>query len=484
MKRDYMKIAEKITIVAAVVGAALCISGCGNSIVSSQDYGGGIEVRPLGREVGAYTAPAAPGEDAHSPPAEPAGELAFSQALARVLMYNPELRGFSWDVRIAGARSLQAGLWPNPELQFDLEEIGGTGQRSGFDGAETTLALSQPIELGGKRQRRMEVAGAHQRLAQWEYEARRLEVYGRASKAFSQVVAGQQRVRLAGQQVELAERLSLAVAGRVEAGKDSPIEKTKSQIELSNSRIELASASAELEAARRRLVCLWSAEEPEFTEAVGTLDEIAEPGPYAGLRELTLKHPRVARWDDEIAAAKARLELEKAQATPDIAVVGGLRRLEEADENTLVLGLAIPLPLFDRNQAGRMEASYALAKTRELAREAEARILAQLADAHGRMVSTGHQVQALREEILPNAARAFEATLTGYERGKFDYLSVLDSQRTLFEVRQRAITSLVEYHKARADVESLIGQRLAVAGRENVSVANQEKLLQENSYER
>jgi cobalt-zinc-cadmium efflux system outer membrane protein len=93
------------------------------------------------------------------------------QALALALLQNPELRAFAWDVRAAEARTLQAGLRPNPELGLEVENIAGTGVLQGGQSAETTLRLNQVIELGGKRARRLQVAAVERDLAAWDYEA-------------------------------------------------------------------------------------------------------------------------------------------------------------------------------------------------------------------------------------------------------------------------------------------------------------------------
>jgi len=111
--------------------------------------------RPLGKELDTFEAPAKPGAAANARPiAEATGVITLRQALALALMHNRELKVFSWDVRISQARQLQASLPPNPELEVEVEEVGGPGDRSGFDGAETTIQLSQLIELGDKRKKR------------------------------------------------------------------------------------------------------------------------------------------------------------------------------------------------------------------------------------------------------------------------------------------------------------------------------------------
>ncbi len=136
------------------------------------------ERRSLVQEFSTFQAPAKPMETPDVPEiAEPAGSITLRQALALALMHNPELKAFSWDVRVSEARQLQASLWPNPELEVEVEEVGGQGQRSGFDAAETTIQLSQLIELGDKRNKRTKLASMEKELAGWDYEARRLDVF-------------------------------------------------------------------------------------------------------------------------------------------------------------------------------------------------------------------------------------------------------------------------------------------------------------------
>jgi cobalt-zinc-cadmium efflux system outer membrane protein len=63
----------------------------------------------------------------------------------------------------------------------------------------------------------------------------------------------------------------------------------------------------------------------------------------------------------------------------------------------------------------------------------------------------------LREQILPAAEESFEAVNLGYRSGKFGFLEVLDTQRTLFEVRGQYVEALAAYHRAKAEVERVIG---------------------------
>ncbi len=436
-------------------------SGCANKISNN--------VRPrhssLGEDYKTYQPPRE-ARDVPSDtlePVEPNGVITLSQALSLALMHNPELRAFSWEVRAAEARALQAGLWPNPELEVEVEEVGGTGDRSGFDGAETTIQLRQLIELGDKLGTRVRLASLEKEISRRDYEAKRLEVFTLVARAFVETLGAQERLALANDMLRLSEELVGTVSQRVEAGKDSPVEKTKAIVVLADTRIRHQQAKRNLEFARRRLAATWAGTSPRFEKAQGRLEPV-QPVPQADeLMDLTAGNPDVVRSALAVDKQKAALELEKARAVSDITLSGGLQRFEEANDNAVVFGLSVPLPISDRNQGGRLEATYNLARAKEEHKAARTAIQVELADACRSASNAYDEVVELEQNVLPSAESVFEASKEGYSQGKLDYLNLLDAQRTLFEAKVQFIDALVSYHRAIADVERLIGRDLDTA---------------------
>ncbi|MHC4692189.1 MAG: TolC family protein [Planctomycetota bacterium] len=421
------------------------------------------EPRPLGDHFSTFQPPAKPEATSDIPEiAEPTGDITLREALALALMYNPELRAFSWDVRASQARHLQARLWPNPSLMVEVEEVGGTGQRSGFDAAETSIQLSQPIDLSDKRGKRTKLASLEQELAGSDYEAKRLDVFTEVSISFIEVLAAQDRFGLAEEQRQLSEEVLDTVTKRVEAGKDSPLEKTKAAVALSNIKIQHQKAIRNLEFARKQLAFTWAGKEAVFKSAAGRLDpdKLSPIPPVDELLDLTLENPDITRWSLEIEKYKAALELEKAKAISDVKLKGGLQRFNETDDNAVVFGVTIPLPISDRNQAGKLEAAYNLARAREKQKAAHIRIQMELAKAYRALSIAYTEAIGLEDDVLKGAERVFEASKTGYQQGKLDYLNVLDAQRTLFQAKAKYIDALTSYHTAKADVERLIGRPL------------------------
>ena len=403
---------------------------------------------------------------------EPADELTLRNALALTLVHNPQLKAFSWEIRISEADKLQASLRPNPELGFEAEGIGVSGE------TETTLALSQLIEMGDKRRKRMRFASVGRELAAMDYEARRLDILTQVDKSFIDVLAAQRGAELAGQLVVLSEQVLDTVTTRVEAGKDSPIEQTRSEIALANSRIEHTQAKQNLIASRKTLASFWGSEQPVFEKAVGAFDEV-KPVPSAdALAELIGNNPDLARWAVEIEQRRAAFQLEKARGKQDITVSGGVKYLDETGDSGMVVGVSIPIPFFNSNQGGRLRAINRLAQASEQQRAAEIRINVALTMAHLSLSNAYTTTTELKNNVLQKAQTLFDAAQEGYEYGKFDYLDLLAAQQTGFEARRRYLDSLADCHKARADVERLIGQ--SVDNPDNIGETQKEsaKILQ------
>jgi len=394
---------------------------------------------------------------------EPTSVIMLRQVLSLSLLKNPELAAFSWEVRAAEARTLQASFLPNPEIEVEMEEFGGKGEQKRFDALETTFLLSQLLELGGKRSKRTRVAALERDLVGWDYETKRLDVLTETTKSFVEVLAAQDRLALNEELVGLSEKVFNTVSERVRAGKVSPVEETRAKVVFSSSQIEWERAKRDLEASRKSLAAFWGQTSPTFEKVAGELDAV-KPIPSAEqFASLISQNPNIARWAVEVEQRRAAVELEKAKRIPNLTLSGGLRRFNETEDNVFVAGVSIPIPLFDRNQGGILETRYRLAQADKERQAAKVRIKTALAEAYQALSTAFFEATALKNEVLPGAQSAFNAADEGYRQGKFSYLDVLDAQRTFVEARVQYTEALSAYHKAKADIEGLIGEDLDAA---------------------
>lgn len=441
----------------AVLGALTGITGCAPSPFAFDPP----DSRPLLRELPRYRAPADPSQERQTAElVAMSGDLTLRIALSAALLQNPRLKAAAWQPRLAEAQRLQAGLSPNPEVGIELENFAGSGDLSGTDALETTLVLSQLIELGGKRDLRVRVAEGAWSVSALDHEAERLGVLTETAARYVRVLELQQRVEFAERARSLAEESRSVIERRVEAGDVSPIDEIKARLESESARIAAERLKRELSAARRELSAMWDESDPTFGLVLGSLDEVMDVPSIQSLTDRVEAHPEVQRWIAESDRRKSTVHLERARAVPDVTAGLGVRYINEVDDGALVAGISIPIPLFDRNQGGILTARLSVAQAIDEGRASYRDLATRLVREHARLTAAFHESQAIDSVLLPAARDAFTATRRAYDEGKLPYLDVLDAQRTLFETESQRLEVLAEYHSALVQVESLISEPL------------------------
>ncbi|GAB4179944.1 MAG: TolC family protein [Calditrichia bacterium] len=386
--------------------------------------------------------------------------LSLADALTLALMHNPELAVFSYEKRIQEAKALQASLLPNPELDVEIENIAGSGSFKDVQGSELTLSIGQLIELGGKRAKRTKAAALGADVAAWDYEAARLGVFVRVVTEFTETLALQEGIALQNELVRVAESFLENINRRVEAGRVSPAETARARVELSTTQIELKRLQKELQSARKRLAATWGSQQPQFERVVGDLDTVYNLPELTQLYTLISQNPDIARWATEIQRRDAELALEKAQRVPDPVLSVGYRRLNESDDNAFVVGMSLPIKIFDRNSGNIQAAEYRKRQAEQQKRAVEIALQTRLAELYNELSAAYDEVTTLQTTVIPEAQKAFEQINQGYQMGRFGFLDVLDAQRSLFQVRSQYLSALKEYHQYVAQIERLIGQQL------------------------
>nr|WP_315255422.1 TolC family protein [uncultured Duganella sp.] len=376
--------------------------------------------------------------------------LTLPAALALADSAHPELAAARHDLLAEDGTVQQAGLLPNPSLSMERVD-------TRRDTRETTIQLSQPLELGGKRAARMQAAqrgreGVAALLAQ-----RRAEVRAETAAAWFAVLAAQEQLRLAQQASELALRAATATGRRVVAGKVSPVEETRAQVAASTVKLDLIKAHSTLVTARAKLAALWSNPAPRFEKVAGEIGTLPELPSLEAQRALLAQAPtmQVARAELEHRQALARVELSR--RTPDVALNIGSKRSEELGRTQAVFGISVPLPLFDRNQGAVLATARQVDKARDGLAAAASRLEVDLVAAREEYAAARAQAMALQSEILPGAQSAYEAASTGFEYGKFGFLDVLDAQRTLLQAQAHYLTTLADAHRAQAAISRILG---------------------------
>lgn len=382
--------------------------------------------------------------------------MTLDQALQSAFSANPELAAAQWEIGITDGERKQAGLIPNPEVSWEAED-------TRRDSRTTTVLLSQSIELGGKRGARVDVASRAQDAAGIELERRRNGLRADVIQAFSGVQTAQQRLQLSRQSLQLAEQGVRVARGRIEAGKSSPVEGTRAQVQLSEVRLELSRAERDQANAWQQLAQVMGAPLPMSVDVQAVAQGMPDVPPSARLLDQLNNTAELRLAALQIDQREASLGLEKAQRIPDLTVSVGSQYSETERERVNVVGLSMPIPLFNRNQGNVLAAARRADQSRDLRNATELRLRTETRTTLEQWQTANGEVLAFDQTILPAAQSAVDSATRGFEMGKFGFLDVLDAQRTLISARTQYIQAVAEATDARVRIERIFGDLDALA---------------------
>lgn len=384
--------------------------------------------------------------------------ISLEDAQARTLTRNPTLKAAAQDVEAAEGTIRQARMRPNPELSIDFENVGGSNEFKDFELAEETLELSQRIELGGKRAARIDIAKQERALARLAYRSVKLDLLAETKAAFFDVLAEQEKVRLAREIQTVSEQVFATVAARVDAGKVAAMERSRATVLLANVRLRVEEAQRCLDEAMRRLTALWGSPRIDGIRVVGDLFDTPSLPPEETLRaHMIQKNPDLLRLAAELEVRRSISRFNQNLRVPDLTVKGGTRRFRDTGDHAFVFGLSVALPLFDRNQGAILQAQRAVTKAEQEGYARRRDIDTAFVRAYRCAEVALAKTRVFRETILPASKHAFEAAAEGFRRGKFPYIELLDAQRSLFEQQEHYVQAVAEFHRSRIRVERLVG---------------------------
>lgn len=378
--------------------------------------------------------------------------MTLEQALEQASSLSPAVRAAAKEVDAAGGAVQQAGLRPNPEFSAGVED---TRQR---DTRVVTGSIGLPIELGGKRRARVTAAERARDVAISELSNAQAELRSQVYAAYFQVLVAQERVRLANDSLDLASRAADAVGKRVSAGKVSPVELNRARVDQANAQLELTDAEFSLRTSQFRLATAIGLREVRFSSVSGDIQGAPERPSYAQLISRIDEYPQLVTGRLEIDRRRAVVDSERAKAYPDVTVSVGARRDAELGRNQAVVGLSIPLPLFNRNQGAVYEAARRAEQAEDQAENTRLRVLTALRDASNTLDVSRQSLDVLKATVLPAAAQAYDAATKGFEGGKFGFLEVLDAQRSFLAARTRYLNTLLSAYDSAATIDRITGR--------------------------
>ena len=386
--------------------------------------------------------------------------LGLEAVLSEVQQKNPQLAAARTGIEVTWGEQSQARLRPNPELELEVEDM-ASDKFGDFDESINIALISQEFLTAGKRQATITIANTSVEIAELEYQVLKREVLTEAKKAFFTLLAAQEQVKALERLLDIARRSNEISRFRVEAGDAAPVDKLRAQIALSQAMIVHRQSAAEEENARIAL-----------QQLMGTLNQVLPPvGPAdtmyllppesaseASLLKALQQHPASQVMEAAVALAAGEMALARKERWPNIVAGFGIESAPgEVDgrDESFVMVLGVPLPIFDRNQGAIAAAESTHRQAEQLRDAGHVELTTQLRQALRNYVATWQAAKSYRDEVVPGTHRAFELVTRLYEAGEIGQLELLEAQQLLIEAELAYIENLLGLREAQAELEGL-----------------------------
>jgi cobalt-zinc-cadmium efflux system outer membrane protein len=385
------------------------------------------------------------------------------------LAANSELGAVRLEIDRARARLRQARLRPNPT--FDFEQV--TGRLTGSQGErETSVGFALPLDVGGQRRRRIDLARAELEAADAEVADRERRLIAEVRTAYADAMAALRELEITENLNNLDIQTVRIAEARVTEGESAPLESNLLRVEVDRLRARRALVEGRLQVSMFRLKTLAGIPpgdplrlgEDLTTPAIFVLPSSMEAAVDIALR--TRPDLRFARLSEEV--AQAGLRLARAQAAPEVTAFSKYTMDRSIFDDTpvgvlsdrdklLSFGVSIGIPVFNRNQGAKAEAESAIAQSRKRREFVEAVVRSEVAAAYARYEAAQSAMATLQTGVLARSAENIRSIRGAYEIGAFRVTDLLVEQRRYVDSQREFIEAMAERYRALAGLQSAIG---------------------------
>lgn len=379
-------------------------------------------------------------------PEPPVDRLDQTRALDLADRLHPELAQSKARIEAAEGRASQAGLWPNPNAIGRVESAPFEGRTTGD--AEYLAGLSQRLPVGGRLGAAEEVERRDAERLRKEHEVRRFEIRSRVRGAFATALFASEVAKVQAETLELARRGVTVARARRLAGDLTAGDLARVEMEEARARLDQDKAQGLRELAWVSLAAAIGDPGLRIGAVEGTLESTFELPTLESVLAALDQGPQAELARSEVDAARARIDLAKADRIPDVTLDLLYRRIGSTDTNAFDVGLTVPLPLFDRQQ-GRLQAAKAEVREAEArGRAGRGEAMRRVREAHVKLSEALGHARLVRDEILPRAETVLRTAEARHEAGDLSLADLLPIRRDHAAVRLGHLEALREVMEA------------------------------------
>ena len=352
---------------------------------------------------------------------------------------NPSLNVFTFKQSGLDGASYTANLKPAIEVGFDAENLIGSSPYNGLSQSELTVSVSSIIELGGKRNARLNLVSIQRQLIDAQRQVKSLEMISQLTRSFIQTLATQERIKLAIESVQLANDIYESVRKRAAAGAISDAEVKRSFAALKQAQLTRQAEQQNLDSQKVILSLYWAEKQPQFINLIGELFNFGEIQNIDTLFNDVEKSSLINVLISQQQLAESKLRMVQTQSKSDLNWTIGLRRIEETNDSALTAGFSMPLFKSKRNSGALIEAQAAIDQSVSEQKIALLDLYGQIYEIYALRKLGIARFESLQADIIPALSEALDLTRTAYQDGRYGYFEYVAARQELIQAKKALI---------------------------------------------
>ncbi len=390
--------------------------------------------------------------------------LTIEQFLNEALSNNPGLRAVRLREQSASAQIAQAGAWDDPQAGVEFYATPITSANPFTDGMETDYFLQQMIPFPGKKGSMVDAAEANAKMAAQSTLTAGRALAEEGKRAFAMLYSAQRRLEVNEENQRLLDQIIVSARSKYSVGMGTQADVLKVQVELARLQNEHAVLDQEVSSATAMLNALRNR---PGTTPVGRVADIPLDSlsiPLDSLLQLSLgSRPELQGMQYEIEMNRSELSASRKEWFPDLMLKGTYKQMrDQKDQWAAMVGINIPIaPWGIGKYSGKNEENEAkLRGSEESLINMRNMVQSEVRDTYAKVQSRRQQIERYQTHILPQAEQSLNSSLASYRIDKVDFLTLLDSYRTLEMFRMEYYMAVAEYFTSVAVLEYAVGRDL------------------------
>lgn len=380
----------------------------------------------------------------------------FEQAFKIALQNNPNLKIEVQKSKAARGFYHQSGLYPNPTVLLQAEDIGGSGAFKSFESAETTLSIFQPIPLGNRLYYQQQAAFSEYIASIFNITVEKTRLYIAVGLAYIDTLYAEQWHLVTIKLKKLNEHIVAEIQRRVTAGIGAQLDLKLAQIKLGDAKIQEKQALRNALQSRSKLEQIINCKLAPNRH----LTDIGLPHLHMSWKEIKTKintSPQLKEKILQLKARRANIVSAKKNIWPNLTVQAGARHFSDDDENAAVISVSAPIPVFDANQGNIATAEAQYTQSLEEIRNIQLQLHQNLFSLSLQKDQTNYEIETVSNSLLPLARQSVNLGQDGYQKGLYTYIQLATAINTLYEEEKHYLQSHADNHRIVIQINGLLG---------------------------